>query len=714
MEPATGRLKLPRARRRETSLRSSGALGPAAAAGIVVALLFAAAGAAETPAIEPRPVEVPAVMVTTPRVEKALADTPAAVSVVDKAAIQRAQPQISLDEALRRVPGVFIQDRANFAQDLRIAIRGFGARSNFGIRGIRVMVDGIPATLPDGQTQLDNIDLGSTDRIEVIRGPSSSLYGPSAGGVILIESEEPPVEPFLNARVAAGDYGYRKYQSKAGGSVGPLGYLVSLSRLEVDGYRDHGRTENVLLNTRLRFDLDETSDLGLVVNVVHAPTADDPGALQALEVDRDRRQAAPRNLLFDAGESVEQQQFGFVYRKTFGDDDAVEATQYNGWRQLDNRLPFTEGGSVDLDRFFTGGGLRWIHSGRLFQRDNRLMLGFDVDAQRDVRKRYDNQEGSRGALVFDQDENVTGFGIYAQNEFRLFRNLDLTLGIRYDRVDFDIDDGFPTDGRDGGQLDFDHVSPRGGMMWRAHPAFHVFANVSTSFETPTTTELANPSGGGGFNPDLVAQTAVNSELGLKGVLPGGIQYELVGFYIAVDDELIPFEAPDMPGRSFFENAGSSRRAGLEVSTSVEPFDGLTASLAYTYSHFEFDHFRTADGSFDGNDIPGVPHNQVWAELAYAHRCGLYATWEVFYAGHFYADNANSVRSQSYTVSNLRAGYQGRFGAWEIGPFLGLNNLFGERYDDNVRLNATAGRSFEPAPGFNVYGGLSVGYRFGGS
>jgi iron complex outermembrane receptor protein len=665
----------------------------------------AAAGAAGSPPMDE-------LTVTSPRTAKSLVEVPAAISVVERQAIQRGRPQVDLGEALQRVPGLVIRNRSNFAQDLRIAIRGFGARSSFGIRGIRVLVDGIPATLPDGQTQVDNIDLASAERIEVIRGPSSSLYGAAAGGVIRIESESAPEQPFVSGRFAIGEYGFRKYQAKAGGRLGPFDYLLSLSRLEVDGYRDHSRSENILLNSRFRFRIDETSDVGLVFNNVHSPTADDPGGLTAMEVRSDRRQAAPRNLLFDTGESVDQQQLGLVYAKRFGEHHEIEAHNHYVWRQFDNRLPFESGGSVDLDRFFAGGGLRYVYAARPFGRENRLMLGFEVDAQRDVRKRFDNDAGSRGDLRLDQDENVTSFGLYAQDELRLLEDLELTVGLRYDRVDFDVDDGFESDGDDGGDLLFDEVSPRAGLVWSPHPAVHVFANVSTSFETPTTTELANPGGEGGFDPDLDAQTAVGYELGLKGFVAGRLSYEVVGFHIDVEDELVPFEVPSMPGREFFENAGRSKRSGLELALALQPCDGLTTSLAYTFSHFRFDRFRTPAGSFDGNDIPGIPRHQVWAEIAYDHPWGFYAAWEILYADGVYADNANRVKSDGYVVANLRAGFKRRFGGWELGPFLGVRNLFDEKYLDNVRLNAGFGRSFEPAPEVNVYGGVALGYRFG--
>jgi iron complex outermembrane receptor protein len=432
-------------------------------------------------------------------------------------------------------------------------------------------------------------------------------------------------------------------------------------------------------------------------------------------LDGDRQQAAPNNLRFDAGESVDQQQLGLVYRKRFGDRHEIEIANHYVWRQFDGHLPIPRipdgnRGRIELDRFVAGGGLRYVYADRFFERENRLLLGFEIDAQRDVRKRFDNDFGSRGALRLDQDENVTSFGVYAQDELRLLEDLELTLGIRYDRVDFDVDDGFLDDGNDGGSLHFDEFRPRAGLLWSPLPAVHAFANVATSFETPTTTELSEPSVSGGFNSDLDAQTAVSYEVGVKGLLRSRLRYEVVGFHIDVDDELVPFE---VDGSDFFENAGRSNRSGLELAADFQVCEGLTASLAYTFSHFEFDRFRTSDGSFDGNDIPGVPRNQVWGEIAYTHPLGFYGSWEVFFADGIYADNPNAVKSDSYVVSNLRAGFTGRFGGWEIGPFIGLDNLFDEKYDDNIRLNATTGRTFEPAPGLSVYGGVSLGYHFGG-
>lgn len=652
-------------------------------------------------------------VVTATRVAKPLTRVPASIGVVGKDDIQLGRQQLGLDESLVSIPGLFMQNRFNFAQDLRVSIRGFGARANFGIRGIKIVVDGIPETLPDGQGGVDSIDLGSAQKVEVLRGPVSSLYGNASGGVISIISEDGPPQPFIETRLAAGDYGYSKYQVKTGGSGDRVNYMVNVSSMEIDGYRDHSRTENTQLNGKVRFRIDPSSDLLAIVNTTDQPVADDPGGIAREQAEENPRQARDRNVEFAAGEELNQQRLGFVYTKAFNDKHALAANNYYVWRDFQNFLPFEGGGSVDLDRLFIGGGVKYTYTGSLAGNPNRLIIGAEVDLQDDDRRRFDNIMGMLGDLVFDQNEEVTGTGFYAQNEFALRDDLDLTLGVRYDRVEFKVTDRFLGDGDDSGSRTLDETSPRLGMLYSAGPGFSVFANVSTSFETPTTTEFANPDGGGGFNPFVDPQTATNYEIGFRGTLSERYYYDFAVFTIDVEDELIPFEIASSPGRNFFANAGKSNREGVELSFVAQPVEGLKASLAYTYSDFTFEEFMDDNGNdFAGNRIPGVPENLLHAELAYTHSSGTYGAWDVLGVDDFFANNANTEQQEAYVVSNLRIGYRGRFGSWEFSPFLGVNNLFDEAYSANVRINAFGGRFFEPAPERNLYGGIAIKYDFG--
>jgi iron complex outermembrane receptor protein len=659
------------------------------------------------------PVSLAPATVTTRRIAEDREKAPAAVGVVPGESIRRSRQQLGLGESLVRIPGLFAQNQYNFAQDLRLSSRGFGARSSFGIRGIKVYVDGIPATLADGQTQVDSIDPGTIGRIEVMRGPASSLYGPAAGGVIQIATEDAPEDPFAEGRVSFGDYGFQKYQLKAGGGMKSVDFVTSLSHLQLDGYRDHSGTRSSILNARFSWEIDDSSDLSLVVNAVDSPQADDPGGLTREQVRQDRRQASPRNLLFDAGEELDQQKLGLVYRRCFGRKHQISVRNYYLLRDFENRLPFVEGGSVNLDRFFAGGDLQYTYADTVFGQSAWLVAGLDLDAQRDDRRRFDNLFGDRGALTLDQDEDVTSYGAYLQNGVALPWKLELSGGLRYDRVVFQVDDHFPTDGDQSDRMHFDQLSPAVALVWSPIPKLNAYANVSTSFETPTTTELANPFGGGGFNPDLDSQRAINTEIGLKGLVPGRLRYDLALFRIEVDDELVPFERPDQPGRSFFRNAGRSTRNGLEASLGMEPLPGLVAELAYTFSDFRYDRYPTPAGDFGGNRIPGIPRHQLFGEISYRHRSGFFAAWEALYVDDFFADDANTVRSDAYWVSNLRIGHRFRLGRFTITPFLGVNNLFDRKYQGNVRINAARERYFEPAPERNFYGGLGLRYDFEG-
>ena len=656
--------------------------------------------------------ELDAVTVTATRTEKTVDEIPAGVSTVSQDAVQLGTEQLGLDESLNRVPGVFFQNRYNYAQDLRASIRGFGARSNFGIRGIKVIVDGIPETLPDGQGSVDGIDIGSTGRINVIRGPASSLYGNASGGAIIVESEDGPREPFAEARITSGDFGFDRVQLKTGGESGSLNYLINASDTSIDGFRDHSEAENTQLNAKFSVDIPGPSSLQATIHYTDQPTANDPGGINADSVAENREQARDRNVLFNAGESLEQSRIGLVYSRDVGDDDELEMRFYSTQRDFNNRLPFEGAGAVQIDRQFNGGGAKYSVNSNIAGRDNSLIVGFDYDRQDDDRTRRDNLQGMLGDLAFDQRELVTALGFFAQNEISLGDKTQLTLGARHDNVEFDVTDRFLTNGDDSGVIEFEEFSPMIGASHEFRPGNRIYGTVSTAFETPTTTEFANPSGGG-FNQTLSPQKSTNYELGIKS-RAGNHRFEAAIFHISVEDELIPFELADQPGRSFFENAGSSTRDGLELSFVSAMGNGFELTASYTYSDFKFDNFVTDGGEvFNDNYIPGIPKDQAFVELSWFGDNGIYARWDAAYFGKLFADNANEVEVDSYVVSNLRIGYNRFIGTWEVAPFLGVNNLFDEEYNSNIRINAFGGRYFEPAPDRNLFFGVTIRKNFSG-
>jgi iron complex outermembrane receptor protein len=707
---------------------------------LVAALVFApsARGADGAPAVEqPSPTEADAesqasadpvenIVVRAQRVPERALSVPAAVSVVDRESIQLARQQLTLGESLVAVPGVFTQNRQNFAQDLRISIRGFGARARFGIRGIRVILDGIPTTLPDGQGQIDTIQLPTAGRIEVLRGPSASLYGSAAGGVIRIETEPVPAVPRVEARALGGRYGYQQYDAKAMGPAGPVGLLVGLSRQVKAGYRDQSRVESNLLNARMRWEPDAASELTAYTHFLYGPIADDPGGLSAAQVARDPRQSQTCNAILDAGERVNQVGGGVRYRRAFGDRNETTAVGWAGWRDFSNRLAFGNaclgggpGGSAGtLDRVFGGANLQHVYSGDLLSLPNRLMAGVQVEFQRDARDARELFPTMLGATTLDQDEDVTGLRFYVQDDWTLPADLEVGASVGFDALRYEVDDLLPPtagDVDDSGRLDFDAWSPAATLRWSPREALNLYGRVSTSFEPPTTTELRRLDGGGGFDPTLEPQRAVNYEVGAKGLLPGRLRYELAVYYVETEDEILRIQ---IAGDDRFRNAGRTGRVGVETGLHWRPRPAITFTAAYTFSDSEFLEHFSLDGlsDFSGNQVPGVPEHTLYAAIQLDHASGAFASLEGRYVGAFYADDANQVRTDSYGVLDLRVGWRLERGRLRLVPQVGVNNMLDEPYIDYVRTGeraTPASRIFEPAPGIEVYGGLSVAWTFEG-
>lgn len=655
------------------------------------------------------------IVVEATRLSTPLARVPTAVSIVGQDEIQLGRQQLGLDEALNRVPGLFMQNRYNFAQDLRISIRGFGARAAFGIRGVKILVDGIPETLPDGTGQVDNIDLGATKQIEVIRGPSSSLYGNASGGVISITSEDGAQTPYVSARFAAGAYNFQKLQVKAGGQTERLNYFVSASDSQVDGYRAFSQAENTQLSGRFNFELGGDANFLAVVNITDQPLSNDPGGINSAQATSDPRSARSRNVTYDTGEVLDQTRVGLIYTTPIGDGGELSARSYFVWRDFKNKLPqFPVADSVNLERFFAGGGINYTRTGSLLGMPNRLIVGFDTDDQDDDRRRFINNKGTLGALTFDQDESFVARGVFLQNELTLSDQIQLTFGVRFDQIEYSVLDRFLSDGNDSGLREMDDISPMLGILYSLSPELSLYGTLSTAFETPSTTDFANPSGGGGFNRALDPQAATNYEIGIRGSLNEQHYYEAALYNVAVNDELVPFE---IDGRDFFQNAGSSNRTGLELSLISNLTDRIRTSLSYTHGSFEFDDFRvlsfdkdgtkTIDDDYSGNTIPGTVKHLLFGEINYTHPAGWFGALDLMYVGEQFANNSNSVRVPPYTVANLRMGLERTVGSTLFSPFIGINNLFNESYNNNIRLNAYGSRYFEPAPELNIYAGVSV-------
>lgn len=670
--------------------------------------LFAAgvpfAVVAQQPADSTRRDTLRGITITATRLPAKAQESALSVTVLDSAYLRGAQPQLTLQESLGAVPGVFVLNDANFAQDLRIAIRGFGARAAFGIRGIKLLLDGIPESAPDGQAQVDNLDLATVNRLEVLRGASGGLYGNASGGVLSLRTDPVQEKPFIALRCTGGSYGFRQLHVKGGARSRNSGFWASLTHQGLDGYREHAALRSTLANAKWAWTPDSTLQLSLLLNYVNSPKADDAGALTSAQVEANRRAANPNSIRYDAGESVQQGRIGVVLEKSWSERQRLRLRGYSVWRDFDSRLPLQSGGQVAFQRWFAGGGAQYEGGRRRW----RWSAGFDLDRQADDRQRYDNLDGRRGVQNLDQREIFTGAGLYALAEWKPATALTLSGGARLDLVQLRVDDFFEADGVQSGESNYRQLSPWAGALLRLNPRLHAYLNGTTNFETPTLNELSNnPSNTGGFNPNLRPQRTVSAEAGFRGRGPMAIAWEIALFYTVVQDELTPYELADFPGRTFYRNAGQTRRQGVEASVSWLPLPGLQVLLSHTYAHFQYRKFATPAGDFAGRQMPGLPRHWGQLDLRYRHRGGVFANGQLRYTGRFYADDANAQAVKPYLLLNLRVGYRHTFSFGDAEVFAGLDNASGTAYFNNIRVNAGGGRYFEPGARQLVFGGLEI-------
>ncbi len=666
---------------------------------------------------------LPVLTVSATRTTLPLAKVPLSIQIVGRQQINRARPTWGLDEALAGVPGVFVANRYNFSLDQRISIRGFGSRSAFAVRGIKVLIDGIPQTLPDGQGQLTNLELGDVDRIEVLHGSASALYGNASGGVINIWTNRQPAERLrTELRFIAGRFDrhagrtWNKWQSTTAVRVGTGNAQFSVSRLDYEGERDHSAADIRNLSTRLQLPLATGWSVAAVAAVGDDPRADNPGSLTLAELQANRDSAPALNLSSHAGKDVSQLQAGFTVRRELSGGGEAAVTVFGLKRDLKNPTTFA---FVDLGRAAYGARLsvsRSIGRDRFAQ---QLTLGFDFQRQRDDRVNSGNVAGRPDTVrALDQLEHVTEIGPFVQNALQLSSRATLTAGLRYDWVTFRVTDRLVTAANpdDSGERLMRALSGSLGLAVNPARDVTIYANVGSSFETPTTTELANrPDTAGGFNPALDPQTAWTYEAGARGTASGRANWNVAVFQANVANELISYEVPSSPQRRFFRNAGTARHRGLEVGGEINVLPGLALGGAYTYSDFRYMKYAfspdtTTTFVLDGRTLPGIPSHAVHVTLRAQPSVarGAWIEIETAHASGYLVDDTLAVRTSPWWMTTARLGWEGRVGRTRLAPFFGINNVFNRLYVGSVVINAARGRYYEPAPGRNVYLGFSFG------
>lgn len=658
-------------------------------------------------------------------------DTPAAVSVVNGDEMRQAAPRVNLSESLGAVPGLQVQNRQNYAQDLQLSIRGFGSRSTYGVRGLRIYVDGIPATMPDGQGQTSNIDIGSVDTIEVLRGPFSALYGNSSGGVINVTSQTGTQPPTVEASSYYGSFGTWHYGMKATGAVGDgshagdVDYTVSTNRFTTHGYRDHSGARKNLANARLGVRINDVSKLTLLLNSVDIK-ANDAGGLTADEW-RDNPRQSPRGDQYNTRKNTRQTQAGLRYERQLSAQDDLSVMMYAGERETTQfqsiprapqLKPSHAGGVIDLTRHYQGIDTRLTHRGELLV-PVTLTAGLDYENMSERRKGYENfvmvngapQYGEQGALRRNERNLMWNVDPYLQTQWQLTDKLSLDAGVRYSSVWFDSNDYYITPGNsdDSGDASYHKWLPAGSLKYALTDAWNVYLSAGRGFETPTINELSYRSDNqSGLNFGLKPSTNDTVEIGSKTRIGNGL-FTAALFQTNTDNEIVVDSSSG--GRTSYKNAGKTRRQGMELGLDQQFGESWRLKAAWTWLDATYRTNVCDDASCNGNRIPGIARNMGYASFGYQPEQGWYAGSDIRYMSDIMANDENTAKAPSWTVVGLTTGYKWSYGRMDMDLFGRIDNLFDREYVGSVIVNESNGRYYEPAPGRNYGIGLNLAWRF---
>ena len=684
--------------------------------GTIAALVAPGAAPAQRDTVPPVPLRP--ITVSVSRGDLPPDSLPFSSATVRGARVATARPTWGLDEALGTVPGVFVANRYNFSLDQRVSIRGFGARSAFAVRGIKVLIDGVPQTLPDGQGQLTTLELGMVEQVEVLRGAASALYGNAAGGVISVTTSDLPRAGWTqDVRVTAGtversrERAWHKWQLRTGWPLGPGAAQVYAARLAYDGQRDYSAADLRSLGVRLVLPLRVGWTVRASLDVGDQPRAENPGALTLAELEADRDAAAPANVMQGAGKDVTQLQGAVTARRHWTTGAELSLTAFGITRRLDNPVTFAW---IRLDR--RAGGVRAVLTQPLgAAKAHRLTLGLDLQNQRDDRVNQVNAGGVPDTTrLLDQVEHVTELGPFAQVTLAPMVGVRVTLGARVDVVRFRASDRLvtATNPDDSGERRMAAASGSAGVTWTLATRTVLYASGGTSFETPTTTELTNrPGSAGGINDSLGPQRAWMLDAGLRWASEA-VRASVAVFHADVRDELIPFEVPTAPQRRFFRNAGRATHRGIEVAVDGRLWRWVRGVVSYTFADYRYRDFAVPDDTgrivVNGRRLPGLPVHRGQAILE-ARPPGRWpwADLELGGTGSVLVDDTLETRASAWWLVNLRVGASARAGRWHIAPFLGILNLLDRAAVGSVVINASGGRYYEPAPGRSGYLGVTL-------
>ena len=636
------------------------------------------------------------VIVKSTKINSTIQQTPLSVTLKSFREEKNYNSQSSFADFVKNTPGVFTTSANNFSQDLRISIRGFGARSAFGIRGVKLIVDGIPETTPDGQSQLDNLPLGLVSNVEILRGPNANLYGNSSGGVISINTLSNPSEDYYRYSGVFGAYQYQSIQKTRIFDWKTSNLIFHYDKRRSNGYRDQSGYKSSILNLKYINDLDEKNKIVWQINYTDSPYAYDSGGLKLSDVNEDRRQARKNNIDYDTYEKVKHIKTGISWNYKTNENSYFDSYFFYQNRDFLSKLPFNFGGIISLERNYFGVGTKFTKNINHENRNRTLVLGIDHLNQSDDRQRFKNDFGIQGENTLDQIEKFKTTGLYLVNQASYSSGLNVRYGIRYDINNIGVDSS--------NMVNLDKLNPSLGLSYSINSTDNIFFSYGTSFETPTLNELSNNPDGSGFNNDLKSNNSSNYEIGWRKSFLN-IIVEAVAYITNSDNEILPYELEQFPGKNFYRNVGSTMRRGLELNSQIFFKEGRL-NLSYTLSNNQFKNFVIDGRNLSDNLIPGIPSQMLDLEMIFnlTRKRTLILTNRLI--GERYADNLNETLIGSYNIFNIK--YSKKvFRNSEF--FLGANNIFNQEYYDNIRINAFGKRYYEPAPKRNFYFGINFSF-----
>ena len=682
------------------------------------------------------------VVVTATRVEQTSFDLPVSIDVVNGDTIRDGRQQVNLSEVAARIPGILVANKFNLAQDLAVSTRGFGARSAFGVRGVRLYADGIPLSMPDGQGQTGTFNLDTARQIEFMRGPFSALYGNSSGGVVQILTRDGAKDPTVSGGLTLGSYNTRRESLTVEGEESNVNYIVNGSHLSTDGYRDHSEATRDMLHTKLSYNASDATKITLVATALNQHNTKDPLALTLAEYQENPKQAGKTSstigaISSDTRANKKQVQAGLVIEHSISDKESVSVMGYYGTRTSDGYLSLatktgtapsevTHNGRLSaIDRQFGGFDTKWTFKDNIAGKPYSIVAGLNYDKMTDDRTQFPTDSGVLfPVLKRNETQTVHNFDQYVQATIEPTDRLLLVGGLRHTKINFNVDDKMPVipgDPDSGGSLGYSNTSPVLGATFKVTPTLNLYANYGEGFETPTFIEMTyvgNPFSGTGPNLTIQPSTSKNYEVGVKAFVGDNTRVNLALFKVDTKKEIVVDQGSGTTAS--FKNAGDTERHGLELSIdSVLPYDfGIYA--AYTLMNAEFKEgfcsgsttipCPTANKVIAGNKIPGAYTSNTYAEVSWKHPSSGFSTaLEGIYFSDVFTNDINTIQAKSYATFNLRGGFVQNLGNWKLNEFARVDNLTDKTYVSSVRVNS--GTPYDPGAPRNWTMGLNASYKF---